>query len=343
MASGTISTRPQAESAPAQGRYEEFIEKRVEHTRRQVRLVEVASGMMLLATASLVFFLAVAVLDHWVFHQGLSFTARLALFALWVAAAGAFGWRFLLPPLANRINPVFAAQAIEQGRPTLKNSLINFLLLRSHPQDVAPVVFRAMEHRAASDLLKVPVDHAVDRGRIVQLACALAGVIAIFALYLALSPKNPLVSAARVLWPWSSVPAPTRVHIEEVSPGDKTVYNDEREPISALVTGLRDGEQVTLLVCTADNQAVEDRMVMTPADDANHYRCELPQGSGGFQQDTFYRITAGDTATPQYKLDVQTAPTIIVDRIDYQFPPYTGLADARSRTRAISRPWRAPW
>ncbi len=283
--------------------------------------------MMLLATASLVFFLAVAVLDHWVFHQGLSFTARLALFALWVAAAGAFGWRFLLPPLANRINPVFAAQAIEQGRPTLKNSLINFLLLRSHPQDVAPVVFRAMEHRAASDLLKVPVDHAVDRGRIVQLACALAGVIAIFALYLALSPKNPLVSAARVLWPWSSVPAPTRVHIEEVSPGDKTVYNDEREPISALVTGLRDGEQVTLLVCTADNQAVEDRMVMTPADDANHYRCELPQGSGGFQQDTFYRITAGDTATPQYKLDVQTAPTIIVDRIDYQFPPYTGLAE----------------
>ena len=263
MASGTISTRPQAESAPTQGRYEDFIQKRLEHTRRQVRLVDVASSLMLLAAASLVFFLAVAVLDHWVFHHGLSFIARLGLFALWVAGAGAFAWRFLLPPLANRINPVFAAQTIEQGRPTLKNSLINFLLLRSHPQDVAPVVFRAMEHRAAADLLKVPVDHAVDRGRIVHLACVLAAVVAIFALYLALSPKNPLVSAARVLWPWSSVPAPTRVHIEEVSPGDKIVFNDDREPISAQVTGLRDGEEVALLVSTADGQVVDDRIVMT--------------------------------------------------------------------------------
>ena len=73
MASGTISTRPQAESAPPQGRYEEFIQKRLEHTRRQVRLVDVASSLMLLAAASLIFFLAVAVLDQWVFSHGLGF------------------------------------------------------------------------------------------------------------------------------------------------------------------------------------------------------------------------------------------------------------------------------
>ncbi len=149
-------------------------------------------------------------------------------------------------------------------------------------------------------------------------------VVAVFALYLALSPKNPLVSAARVLWPWSSVPAPTRVHIEEVSPGDAVVFTDDHQEISAQVSGLRDGEEVVLVVSTADGQVVDDRLVMTRIDDANHYRCELPPGSGGFQQDTFYRITAGDATTPQYKLDVQIAPTIIVDRIDYHFPPYTG-------------------
>ncbi len=81
MASGTISTRPQSENAPIQGRYEDFIQKRLEHTRRQVRLVDVASSLMLLAAASLLFFLAVAVLDHWVFHHGLGFIARLGLFA----------------------------------------------------------------------------------------------------------------------------------------------------------------------------------------------------------------------------------------------------------------------
>ena len=327
MASGVISTRPQAENAPGTGRYEDFIQNRLEHTRRQVRLVDVATSLMLLATASLLFFLIVALLDQWIFSHGLGFLARLGLFALWIGGAGTFVWRFLVPPLANRINPVFAAQTIEQGRPSLKNSLINFLLLRSHPQDVAPVVYRAMEHRAAADLLKVPADHAMDRGRVVQLACVLAGVVAIFALYMALSPKNPFVSAARVLWPWSSMPAPTRVHIEEVTPGDKSVFNDDREPISATVTGLRDGEEVALLVSTADGQMVDERIPMTRVDDANHYHCELPPGSGGFQQDTSYHITAGDATTQQYTLEFHVAPTITVDRIDYHFPSYTELPD----------------
>ncbi|MEI8376535.1 MAG: hypothetical protein WCJ35_27270, partial [Planctomycetota bacterium] len=326
MVSGIISTRPQAESTPPQGQYEHFIQKRLEHTRRQVWLVDVISGLMLLAVASLLFFLVVAVLDHWVFNHGLGFLVRLGLFALWIGGAGAFVWRFLVPPLANHINPVFAAQTIEQIRPTLKNSLINFLLLRAHPQDVAPVVYLAMEHRAAADLLKVPVEHAVDRGRVVHLACVLAAVVGVFALYLAFSPKNPLVSAGRVLWPWSNVPAPARVHIE-VSPGDAIVFNDDRQEIFAQVTGLRDGEEVTLLVSTADRQVVDDRIVMTRIDDANRYRCELPPGSGGFQQDTFYCLVAGDATTQKYKLEVQTAPTIIVDRIDYHFPPYTGQID----------------
>jgi len=333
MASGIASDRPQVESAPTQGRFEVYIQKRLEHTRRQVRLVDVASGLMLLAAASVVFFLAVAVLDQWVFSHGLSFSVRLVLFALWIVAAGTFVWRFLVPPLAKDINPVFAAQTIEHGRPTLKNSLINFLLLRSHPQDVAPVVYRAMEHRAAADLLKVPVDHALDRDRVVHLAYVLAAVVGIFALYLAFSPKNPLLSAARVLWPWSSVAAPTRVHIEEVSPGDKNVFNDDREPISAVVSGLRDGEEVALLVSTADGQEVDDRMVMKRADDANRYCCELPPGSGGFQLDTFYRITAGDTTTEQYKLEFHTAPMIAVDRIDYHLPPYTGLDDRTTKNQ----------
>ena len=160
-----------------------------------------------------------------------------------------------------------------------------------------------------------------------RLACVLAAVVAVFALYLALSPKNPLVSAARVLWPWSSLPAPTRVQIEEVVPGDKIVFNGDHEPSPPQVTGLRDGEEVALLLSTADGQVIDDRMVMPPVDDANHYRCELPPGSGGFQQDTFYRITAGDATTQQYKLEVQIAPTINVDRIDYHFPTYTAQPD----------------
>ncbi len=334
MASGTVSTRPPAESAPTLGRYEEFIQKRLEHTRRQVRLVDVASGVVVLLAASLFFFLAVALADHWLFPHGLNFFARLILWGIWVAVAGLFAWRTVAPAVMHRINPVFAAQTIEQGRPTLKNSLINFLLLRSHPDDVAPVVFRAMEHRAAADLARVPVEHAVDHRRLVRLCYVLAGAVVLFALYLALSPKNPLVSAARVLWPWAGIPAPTRVHIEDVhvrtvdvQPGDAVVFQGDRPQVAAHVSGLRDGEEVSLLMTTADGQEVDDRVAMNRTGDDDFYACELPPGSGTMQQDTFYRITAGDATTKQYKLEVQIAPTIIVDRIEYHYPPYTGWPD----------------
>lgn len=324
MASGTISTRPPEEAVLAQGRYDDFIEKRLEHTRRQVRLVDVGSGLVLLAAASLFFFLAVAVADHWLFPHGLGFTARLLLWVVWVAVAGWFAWRSVAPSIVRRINPVFAAQAIEHGRPTLKNSLINFLLLRSHPDDVAPVVYRAMEHRAAADLSRVPVEQAVDRHRLVHLCYVLAGAVVLFALYLAFSPKNPLVSAARVLWPWSTLPAPTRVHIEDVQPGNAVAFQGDRQQISARVSGLRSGEEVSLLLSTADGEFTDDHVPMARGED-DHYACELPPGTGSLQQDTFYRITAGDATTPQFKLEVHIAPTILVDQVDYDYPPYTGM------------------
>jgi len=327
MASGTISTRPQAKDAPVRGRYEEFIQKRLDHTRRQVRLVDVGSNAILLLAATLFFFLLVAIADHWLFPHGLNFFARLLLWGSWIVVAGGFAWRYIAPSLLHPINPVFAAETIEHGRPTLKNSLINFLLLRGHQEDVIPVVYRAMEHRAASDLSQVPVEHAVDHRRLIHLTYVLAVAVALFAMYLALSPKNPLISAARVIWPWTSLPAPTRVHIEDVQPGDAVVFRGDPQTVSAHVSGLRDGEEVTLLIRTADSQIVDDRATMARTGDDDNYACELPFVAGGMQQDTFYRITAGDATTPQYKLDVQNAPTIVVDQVDYHFPAYTGLAD----------------
>ena len=84
---------------------------------------------------------------------------------------------------------------------------------------------------------------------------------------------------------------------------------------------------MALLVSTADGQGVDDRVAMTRARRCRPLSLRIAAGQRRFQQDTFYRITAGDATTPKYKLEVQIAPTIIVDRIDYHFPPYTGQPD----------------
>ena len=261
MASGTLSTRPPAESAPNLGRYEDFIQKRLEHTRRQVRLVDVGSGVVVLLAASLFFFLAVALADHWLFPHGLNFFARLHALGSLGRRSGLVAWRTVAPAVMHRINPVFAAQTIEQGRPTLKNSLINFLLLRSHPDDVAPVVYQAMEHRAAADLARVPVEHAVDHRRLIHLCYVLAGAVVLFALVPGPLAEEPagLRRAGDVAV--GRLPAPTRVHIEDVhvrtvdvQPGDAVVFQGDRPQITAHVSGLRDGEEVSLLMSTADGQ-----------------------------------------------------------------------------------------
>ena len=111
----------------------------------------------------------------------------------------------MLPPLIHRINPIFAAQTIEQSRPTLKNSLINFLLLRGHRREVAPVVYRALENRAAADLATVPAETAVDRARIVRLGYVLAALVVLAALYVAPVAEEP----AGLLRPRSSGLGPT--------------------------------------------------------------------------------------------------------------------------------------
>src|SRR5437762_3314025 len=116
MATGTVSSRPPTESASIRGRYGDFIQQRLEQTRRQVRLVDFGSGIVLLLAASLLFFLVVALADHWLFAHGLNFFARLLLFGVWMTAAGWFTWRAVAPAVMHRINPVFAAQAIEHGR-----------------------------------------------------------------------------------------------------------------------------------------------------------------------------------------------------------------------------------
>ncbi|HEX5106706.1 MAG TPA: hypothetical protein VFV87_22955, partial [Pirellulaceae bacterium] len=64
------------------------------------------------------------------------------------------------------------------------------------------------------------------------------------------------------------------------------------------------------------------------------YQCTLPPtdtvgltaATDGLRQDATYRIVAGDAETPAYVLAVVAAPTIIVDRLEYQYPAYTKKA-----------------
>ena len=366
MAQGTAPSVQQAGGvAERLARAEQLIDQRLEETRKRVKSTDFAVALFLLALGICAYLFAAAVVDHWamplalgldelllpegtrglsgllpalgLFEQppplgsgGLSAGGRLAMWMVLVVAVAWVVVRRLLPLVLFRINPVFAAYTIEQSRPSLKNSLINLLFLRREKDeflqdDLARRVFEGLEYRTAGELAQVSPDTAVDRSRLIRLGYALIVMVAVLCLYLIFSPKNPIVSMRRVMWPWAGLQAPTRVTIRHVDPGDVAAYQGDTLIVSAEVRGLRAGETPTLYFTTADRQTVDEAIPMAPAG-PHRFQCELPPGKLGLSQSLEYFISAGDATTRTYAVEVQVPLSIVVERVEYQYPAYTGKA-----------------
>jgi uncharacterized membrane protein len=131
-------------------RYDDYIESKIQSTRRTVKLVDLATSLIELGAGVLAYLLVFAVADHWVVRGGFSVAARAALLAVLVIGVGYFAYRRIWPLVAQSINPVYAARTIEQGSPSLKNSLINLLLFRQRRSDISDAVYRTLEETGRS-------------------------------------------------------------------------------------------------------------------------------------------------------------------------------------------------
>lgn len=309
--------------------YEEFIEGHLRRTRGHVRSVDLASALMILATASLAYFLAAGVIDQWVVAGGLGFWGRLLLLVLYLGGACYYLAVEVLPLLVRRINPVYAAHTIERSRPTLKNALVNFLLFRADRGGLNPVVYEAIEEQAATNLARVHADTAVDRSKLIHIGYVLLAVVFVCALYTLLSPKNLLSSIGRVAMPWADIGVPTRTTISQIEPGDVEAFRGQQVTVRARVEGLKSDGRVTLIYSTADGQVVDRSVDMLLSSDGYKHSCILPSGDSALQQSLNYRIAAGDAVSKTYHIDVVAAPTIVVRAVRYKYPSYTGLIEQR--------------
>lgn len=308
------------------------IDKRIQQTRWQLKLNDFFTGSLALFAGILGFLLVAAFADHWLVSGGLGFRSRLVLFLGLVGGAGWYCFRVLFPPLIYQVNPIYAARTLEQARPSLKNGLINLLLLRREekPAQENPLserVIAGLQTTTANELEQIPAEVAVDRIHLIRRGYFLVGLVALAAVYLVLSPKNPVPSFGRVLWPWARIPAPSRVQIEQISPGDATVFQGRTVLVSAVVEGLRPDEEVLLRYSTEDGQLVDQAVPMVPGQGLGRYECQIPPTQAGLQQSLRYSLAAGDCITFDYTLQMEVPPTIVVDSVEYSYPPYTGLGE----------------
>lgn len=303
-------------------RHDRLIQQRIDRTRMHVKVVGLATAGTELAAGVLAFLLGVMLLDHWVI--GLTPTLRLvALIVLLVGAAAFAIWR-LVPCLTRPVNPMYAARAIEQAVPSLKNSLINFLMLRSQRQTLRPLIYAGVQRQAADDLQTVDVDSAVDRSELIRVGSVLAALVVLIGIYKFASPKDPFQSAARVIMPWKSLPRPARVQIGQVQPGSAEVYRGDDLEVTALVDGLQDDEPVLLYYSTDDGQAVDRQLTLQAAAGDPRFRVRLTTGEYGIQAPLSYHLQAGDARTDDFRVLLKEAPHIVLQSVEYRYPRYTG-------------------
>jgi len=333
MATTPVHDEEHDEPAPPSGgtlvEYEAYIDAQLRKTRGNVRSVDIVTNVLALLSGVLLYFFFAALIDHWVISGGLGFWGRLILL---VGCVGTslyfFVWR-ILPLVVRRINPVYAAETIERSQPEMKNTLVNLLMFRASSHRLPQRVYEAIEEQAATRLAQVPVDGAVDRGKLIRIGYVLAGVVLLCALYTLLSPKNPFQTARRVVMPWAELEAPTRTTIHEIEPGTAQVFRGQQAVVRARIDGLPVHSPVALVYSTADGQVVDRRVEMKLPPDAYRYEGVLPAENGLLQQSLTYHIEAGDATTPRFRLEVVAAPAILVRQVIYKYPAYTGLVEQR--------------
>ena len=331
MASPTLPP-PEAPPKPASKAGPSKIDKRIRQTRQQLKRNDFAAGILALAVGLLGYLLIATIADHWLVAGGLGFWSRLLLFLGLVGGAGWYCARILFPPLIYQVNPIYAAKTLEQARPTLKNGLINLLLLRreektDHENPLSERVIESLEATTASEIDLIPAEVAIDRIHLIRRGYVLVALVAIAAIYFVFSPKSPVPSFGRVLWPWARIAAPSRVQIDQVRPGDTTVFQGRTVTVSAVVEGLGNGEEVLLHYSTDDGQLVDQTIPMAPGNGPGRYECQVPPTKAGLQQSLRYYLTAGDCTTFDYALEMEVPPTIVVDSVTYKYPKYTGLGE----------------
>jgi len=151
-----------AQKPTASAKYDTYVEEQLDKARRRIRVLDVSVALLLLAAVTLGYALVVGLLDRKLdlapFVRQVTFTAFAVVAFLFVVVG-------VIRPLFRRINPYYAAHAVEGVVPGAKNSLVNWLDL--HEETLPPAIRASLSQRAAKDLARGDLEQAISGRRAV--------------------------------------------------------------------------------------------------------------------------------------------------------------------------------
>ncbi len=346
-------------------RAEKALLERVAQARAAVRRVDLTTAFCAFATLALGVLFVGVLLDHWVLANGLSPRGRLLFALCWVASTTLYFVVRLVPILRRQIAPLYAAKILEESWNDPHNSAISWLQLRREAADarrrsqkaqttqnketeqnrenaqdaadsngsddfnaVDPSILRGVALQAANRAASAPSETLVDCSGLIRWGVAFAVVVAVCAVYSVFSPKSPFASVGRIVAPTAAIERPQAVALEEVSPGDATVYQGDFLDVAAKIDGAG-SLPVEIFYSTEDGRLVDLRVPMKPVG-ASRFEARFPDDDDGFSEPLTYRVVVGkggrfESVSPTYRVDVKPRPTFQVEKTTLKFPDYTGL------------------
>ena len=296
--------------------YEQFIDHQLTRTRTRIKMTDIITAVLILLVGLAGTLLLEVILDH---AFGLPLMVRRVVLVIGLTAAFAFTMLRIVLPFILRINGIYAAKTIEDADPAFKNSLVNYLTLRTHRDRLPKAVLATLEARAVSDLAHVEVDQVVNQHRLMKTFYTLCGVAVVFCLYAAFAPKSILDSAKRAFL--ADVVRPTNTRLLNIKPGDLEVVA---------------GSQVVFSVDTNHGVRPDKVKLHSSVDGGKFYAVkEFEPGTNYYdpwqltvnnvQQTMDYYVTGGDAESLHYTLKVLPAPMVTSVTLDYEFPDYTRI------------------
>jgi hypothetical protein len=316
-----MSTTSQSKM-PAAAKYEAFVENQLSRARQRIRLMDLSAAALGYVIVTLLYGLAVALLDSWLQLPAL---VRQWAFALYGVASVAYVGVTVVWPLLRRVNPYYAARQVEHVLPDAKNSVMNWLDLRD--QNLPPAIRGAVSHRAAKDMARADLDEAISARRTSWLGgCALGLFLGLVVLFFMGPPRL----FQRAFAPFIEAPLGTRTSLVLIQPesGDTTVAVGSAVAFMVQVEGkIPDPGKPDAVKLHFRHQATDpyEERLLERGESRREWITMVPafEVHNGF----WYKITGGDAATPEYRVQVRSTPLLTSFDVKYHYRPYLLKAD----------------
>lgn len=284
--------------------------------RRMVRLATGAAAALTIILSSLM--LVAAAGGFWPNQPPA--LMRYSLLSLCLAAwAAALGW-ILIRGVLWRQNPAQNARFIEHNLPTVRNDLINAVLLSRDDQQASPELVQAAIYESSLRAQKESLEKSISYRPLKQWSVAAAAATLTILLFTALAPGMLHRGLVAVFQPTAYVPAVNRIELLELTPGDATIFAEQDVAVTARIRNEL-GKQV-------DGRLLLDGQAERPliaGERHSVFTCPL----GKCQQTFRYAVAIGDSRWPAdkpwYTVEVLTRVDIEGLDLTFEYPPYTGL------------------